>query len=71
MGELITHIFPKFYTGHIKRKEFEDLLVESINTKYPNCFIKNIIYTEKGLEIKLDWGTIDVEIDWDEIILED
>lgn len=63
-------LFTKFHSSEIDSKELENIIKDAVKQEHPLEAIKNIKYTEDGVTVILDSGQeIDIEIDWNEIIL--
>jgi hypothetical protein len=60
-----------FYSGEIDRDEFERMVVDIVKSKLPDVTIYSLAYEDWGLTIRTDAGDIEVEIDWNEIILKE
>lgn len=60
-----------FYTGEIGRDEFERLIFDIIGHEMLGVIIFDIVYNERGIEVKTDRGEIEIEIDWDEILIKE
>jgi len=66
----ITTLFPTFHSGGLGKEEFEEMIKEAVRKEHPRRSIKNIRYLKDGVEVILDDGeSIDIEIDWNEIII--
>lgn len=69
----ITNLFPeqKFHSSPISTKELEGVLRETVAKEHPLDPIKEFKYTEDGVTIILSSGEIiEVDIDWQEFILD-
>lgn len=66
----IATIFPGFYSGEIDEADLEKIIQDVVGEDHPLDKIKNMKYTKDGVIIVLDSGqVIEIDIDWDEIIL--
>lgn len=66
----IGSLFSDFHSGGMSKKEFESMIKEAVQKEHPDNTIKHIKYLKQGIEVILDDGeAIDIEIDWNEIIL--
>ncbi len=62
--------FSDFHSSGIDKKEFEDMIKEAVKNEHPSNIIKNIKYLKNGIEVILDDGeVIEIEIDWNEVII--
>lgn len=67
----LADLFADFQSGHIGTKELEGMLRDVVRKEHPEESIKKFKYMEDGVIIILDSGdTIEVQIDWNELILE-
>jgi len=70
----LTHLFPdfrKFHSSNIDREELESIITDAVERETSDANIKDLKYTKDGITIILDNGKqIEVEIDWQEIILD-
>ena len=65
----ITNTFP-FHSSNIDIKELEKIISDAVKKDSPSDEIKEIKYNEDGVTVILDSGQkIDIDIDWNEIIL--
>ena len=65
----ITNTFP-FHSSDIDIKELEKIISDAVKKDSPSDEIKEIKYNEDGVTVILDSGQkIDIDIDWNEIIL--
>jgi len=63
-------LFAKFHSSKIDTKELENIIKDAVRQEHPLDAVKNIKYTDDGVTVILDNGQeIDIEIDWNEIIL--
>jgi len=63
-------VFAKFHSSNIDTKELENIIGDAVKQEHPLDSVKNIRYTKEGVIVILDSGQeIDIEIDWNEIIL--
>jgi hypothetical protein len=65
------NVFSRFYTGTIKKDEFEELVKSVIKSKMPDVKIEEIIYGKKGITIRAGQELIEISIDFDELIIEE
>ena len=64
----ITAVFSDFESCSLSRDELEELIKEALGKDCDR--IKEIKYSTGGIEVILNDGeTVEIEIDWDEIIL--
>jgi len=68
----LTNLFPQqFHSSGISSKELEKVLRETVAKEHPLDPVEEFNYTEDGVTIVLRSGeTIEVDIDWQEFILE-
>lgn len=70
----LTSLFPdfkEFHSSNLDKEELESIIKDAIGREDPNANIKNLEYTEDGILITLDDDNqIEIEIDWQEIILD-
>jgi hypothetical protein len=60
----------EFHSSEIDTEELERIVIDAVEREHPNRSVEDVQYTEEGLNITLDDGTeIEIEIDWQEIIL--
>jgi len=65
-----TNLFPNFHSSEIDTEELEHLITDIVEKGHPGDAVEKISYTEEGLIVKLKGGdTIEIEIDWNEIII--
>jgi predicted small metal-binding protein len=65
----IGNLFP-FQSSNIDIDELEKIIKDAVRKEHPLQTISEIEYTEDGVAVTLDNGQeIDIDIDWDEIIL--
>ena len=60
-----------FCTGQVTRDELEQLVSETIEEALPGAKILVIYYNDTGMLIETDLGDVELEIDWNEIILKE
>jgi len=59
-----------FQSGQISEEELEHIIKELVRSDSPDNDIANIEYNKDGVTVTLDDGqVIEIEIDWEEIIL--
>lgn len=65
-----SNLFSDFHSSNIGKEELERIITDAIKKEHPESEIKNIAYNKDGMKVKLlDGTTIDIEIDWQEIVL--
>lgn len=63
-------LFARFHSSNVDAAELEKIIKDAVKREHPLDNIKKISYTEDGVIVILDSGQeIDIEIDWNEIIL--
>ena len=63
-------LFSTFKSREIDTEELEGLVRDAVLREHPMDTIKNLKYTEDGIEIIMESEEeIEIEIDWNEIIL--
>jgi len=68
----VSDVLAKFQSGEINKDELEDIIKELVKTDSPKRSIDSIDYNEEGITVTLDDGqTIEIGIDWEEIVLEE
>jgi hypothetical protein len=67
----VADFFPEiFQSSGIDSEELERIIRETVEREYPLDSIKDLKYTEDGIEVYLDDGEIiEIEIDWNEIVV--
>jgi len=60
-----------FQIGEISREELEKLLIDVIKDEAPEAIIITIVYNKSGVSVQTDLGPIEIEIDWNEIIIKE
>jgi len=64
------NLFAKFESREVDTKELENIIKDTVLREHPGDTIKDLKYTEEGIEIIMDSGEeIEIEVDWNEIIL--
>lgn len=64
------NIFSEFESREIDIEELENIIEEAVIKEHPGDTIKKFEYTENGIEIIMKSGReIEIEIDWNEIVL--
>jgi len=68
----VSNLFPSnFKSSGLSKKELEQMVREAMAKEHPSDSIKSISYTKDGIEVILSNGeTVEVEIDWNEFLLE-
>ena len=61
----------QFYTGTIKRAEFEELLRNLVKEHLPQAVVQEIEYGPQYVLVITDKEVIEVEVDFDELIIEE
>lgn len=64
------NIDEEFYTSNISKEEFEDLVADLVMCEL-GCGVLTITYTKTGVEVDTVTGPVEIEIDWQEIVLND
>lgn len=68
--DLGKELFTKFHSSNIDSKELENIIKDAVRRECPMDVIEDVKYTKDGVTVILDSGQeIDIEIDWNEIIL--
>ncbi|MFA5023340.1 MAG: hypothetical protein WC523_00085 [Patescibacteria group bacterium] len=68
----ITTLLSDFEPGSINKDELENMIKDLVKSNEPEREVDSINYTDDGIIVILDnEETIDISIDWDEIIIED
>jgi len=63
-------LFPDFHSSGVSNKELEEIISQAILEEFPDDEIDQINYYEDGISFVLkSGGVVDVDIDWNEIIL--
>jgi|GEM_PF-4822348 len=63
-------ILSDFHSSSIDSEELETIITEAVEREYPEDSIEDFEYTDEGISVSMSSGqTIDIEIDWNEIIL--
>jgi YD repeat-containing protein len=57
------------FQGKITKEEFERIITEIVQVELPDSIISSITYDEQGLLVEADDLTIEIQVDWEEIIL--
>jgi len=66
----LANLFPNFHSSEIDSKELERIIKDAVARECPGDDIKELDYTEDGVDITLESGDqIEIEVDWQEIIL--
>ncbi len=66
----LANLFPNFHSSEITNKELERIVRDAVQKECPKDKIKKINYTDNGIDVILESGnTIEIEVDWQEIIL--
>jgi hypothetical protein len=66
----IANLFPEFHSSKIDTGELEKIIKDAVRRDNPFDAIKKVDYTEDGVVVTLDSGQeIEIDIDWNEIIL--
>ena len=67
---LLSNLFSDFQSSEIESDELERIITDAVKKEYPDKSIEEFKYTNDGIIIFLnDGSTIEIEIDWQEIIL--
>lgn len=68
----IANLFPNdFQSRELTKEELEQMVRDAVKKEYSVDNIKSITYNKDGVKVTLHNGeTIDIEIDWDEFVLE-
>jgi hypothetical protein len=64
------NIDDEFSTSNITKQEFEDLVADLIRCEL-GVEAVSIAYTKTGVEVETVTGPVEIEIDWEEIVLND
>jgi len=65
-----SNLFSDFESREIDTKELENIIKDTVLREHPGDDIKELKYTEDGIEVIMDSGEeIEIEVDWNEIIL--
>ena len=60
-----------FQTGSISKKELEEMIEGLVEGDSPDKSIVEFEYTDDGVTVILDDGSkIEIDIDWDEIVIQ-
>ena len=60
------------YSTEIEREEFERIIRKAVKRDDPKRKVQEIVYNDGGISIGLDDGSkINVDIDWQEIIIKE
>jgi len=63
-------LFSDFESREIAAEELESIIKDTVLREHPGDTIKELQYTEDGIEIVMDSGEeIAIDVDWNEIIL--
>jgi len=64
------NLFSKFESREIDTEELENIIKETVLREHPMDTIKDLRYTDDGIDVIMDSGEeIEIEVDWNEIIL--
>ena len=64
------NLFSKFESREIDTEELENIIKETVLHEHPMDTIKDLRYTDDGIDVIMDSGEeIEIEVDWNEIIL--
>lgn len=63
-------LFSDFQSREVDTEDLEEIIVETVEKEFPDDSIEELNYTDDGVEVILESGEIiEIEVDWNEIIL--
>jgi hypothetical protein len=60
-----------FHVGEVEKKELEKLISDVITNKMPGIIVFKFSYREEGIVVQTSQGEIEIDIDWEEIIIKE
>lgn len=60
-----------FYSGVIKKDEFEELIRNIVKDQLPEAVVEELIYGKRGVLVRTDQELIEIAIDFEELIIEE